>query len=52
VRKLLIVLTHDPRDRAMAEAAMRYLVSPTITGDELFLPGILLADRELAATGN
>ena len=41
--------TGRPEHRAMAEHAMRYLASTTITDHRRFLTGLLLADRELGS---
>lgn len=38
----------DKRFRTLAEHAMRYLTSESVTGEQRFLVGIVLADEELA----
>jgi uncharacterized protein YyaL (SSP411 family) len=40
--------TGDPRYRKLALHCMKYLVAVAATGDELLLPDVLLADRELS----
>jgi uncharacterized protein YyaL (SSP411 family) len=46
---LLAHYTGDPRDRALAERAMRYAGAPQIIASRYFLTGLLLADNELAS---
>lgn len=41
-------VTGDKRYKAMSERAMRFVVAPAVIESRPFLPGALLADRELA----
>lgn len=48
VANLLSAYSGEPRHRAMAESALRYLATPQVALARLSDPGILIADRELA----
>ncbi|MGH8042050.1 MAG: thioredoxin domain-containing protein [Rudaea sp.] len=41
-------VTGDLRDRTMSEYAMRFLIAPMVMESRPFLPGLILADRELS----